>query len=451
MTLILRSVKGHRLTHDEMDGNWQHAVDSANSTFVQSGSGASSRTVQAKLREVQVSITDYGATDSADISTAFNSIKTAYPNGCTIVIPETENYWLLSSAISTPDDTPYIIQGRGAKSLIKKGFNGDMITLGKQSQMWHVHIDGDGGTYTGRGVLISSGGNDVVSWRNLFDCHIDNMEDHCVDFTASSAGMMSQIIGGIYRTTAQTTAAFGFSADVTIGHRHIIGVNTASTPIADLTGAIATFISGCAGGAPVFSSTTTTAVIIGNRLNGTSITIDGTNNNISHNVIAATSVTFNSDMASCRVLSNHYGSGATFTDNADGTNEIEYASSYTPAWTSTGTAPSLENGTLNGVYWREGRMVRLKISFVAGSSTTFGTGTWSFSIPKTAFAGISVGSALLTDTTTAFYGATSHIGSGASTVQVFGYNVGASIGASNPFTWASTDRLSIDIVYPIAT
>ncbi|MET9088151.1 hypothetical protein ABZX77_40780 [Streptomyces sp. NPDC004237] len=57
---------------------------------------------------------------------------------------------------------------------------------------------------------------------------------------------------------------------------------------------------------------------------------------------------------------------------------------YTPVWTSTGTAPAIVNGTLTGRYMKVGRTVTCEINLVAGSSTTFGTGNYSWSLPVTA-------------------------------------------------------------------
>ena len=58
--------------------------------------------------------------------------------------------------------------------------------------------------------------------------------------------------------------------------------------------------------------------------------------------------------------------------------------SYTPLWTSSGTAPALGNGTIVGYYAKAGRLVTAKIAMEGGSTTTFGTGSYSFSLPFTA-------------------------------------------------------------------
>lgn len=57
---------------------------------------------------------------------------------------------------------------------------------------------------------------------------------------------------------------------------------------------------------------------------------------------------------------------------------------FTPAWTSTGTAPAIGNGVLSGRYSKIGKTVTLAFNFTAGTTTTFGTGTyrWSFPVPS---------------------------------------------------------------------
>lgn len=56
--------------------------------------------------------------------------------------------------------------------------------------------------------------------------------------------------------------------------------------------------------------------------------------------------------------------------------------SYTPSWTSASNPqPSLGNGTLVGAYMQIGRLVVFALELVAGSTTTFGTGQWFFTLP----------------------------------------------------------------------
>jgi len=58
---------------------------------------------------------------------------------------------------------------------------------------------------------------------------------------------------------------------------------------------------------------------------------------------------------------------------------------YTPTWSSTGTAPNIgANGTITGRYMKIGRTVLCLINVTFGSSTTYGTGNYNFSLPFTA-------------------------------------------------------------------
>ncbi|MFK0151207.1 hypothetical protein ACIQVK_03880 [Streptomyces sp. NPDC090493] len=56
---------------------------------------------------------------------------------------------------------------------------------------------------------------------------------------------------------------------------------------------------------------------------------------------------------------------------------------YTPTFGSTGTAPAVGNGTLNGQYMKIGRTVIMSLTFTIGSTTTFGSGNLSFTLPAT--------------------------------------------------------------------
>src|SRR5262245_308636 len=70
---------------------------------------------------------------------------------------------------------------------------------------------------------------------------------------------------------------------------------------------------------------------------------------------------------------------------------------YTPTWSATGTAPSLGNGSIQGKYWRLGRLVLYRLVFTAGSTTTFGSGAWLFTLPFTAADALGNGSVIMKD------------------------------------------------------
>ena len=54
---------------------------------------------------------------------------------------------------------------------------------------------------------------------------------------------------------------------------------------------------------------------------------------------------------------------------------------YSPSWTSGGSAPTLSNGTTVGGYRREGTTVHLRGQLIVGSTSTVGTGEFRLSLP----------------------------------------------------------------------
>lgn len=60
--------------------------------------------------------------------------------------------------------------------------------------------------------------------------------------------------------------------------------------------------------------------------------------------------------------------------------------SYTPVWTSSGTAPAIGNGTITGRYRRAANsdLIIAEIKMVLGTTSTVGTGVYSWSLPVAA-------------------------------------------------------------------
>lgn len=56
--------------------------------------------------------------------------------------------------------------------------------------------------------------------------------------------------------------------------------------------------------------------------------------------------------------------------------------SYTPTWAASTTNPTIGNGTLVGRYQRRGDFVQIVIRLELGSTTSVGSGTWTWSTPQ---------------------------------------------------------------------
>lgn len=55
--------------------------------------------------------------------------------------------------------------------------------------------------------------------------------------------------------------------------------------------------------------------------------------------------------------------------------------SYTPVWSSTGTAVSIGNGTRVGAYVAAGKLIHFRAKITMGSTSTYGTGQYRVSLP----------------------------------------------------------------------
>ncbi len=119
---------------------------------------------------------------------------------------------------------------------------------------------------------------------------------------------------------------------------------------------------------------------------------------------------------------------------------------YTPAWTAS-VNPALGDGSKVGGYLQLGKLVFFYISIAMGSTTTYGTGSWAFSLPVTASIALG-GSAVLLDQGVGFFSATPVLVS--STTIGLIPPAGGGVEASTPFVWADTDTLNITGFYKAA-
>jgi hypothetical protein len=120
--------------------------------------------------------------------------------------------------------------------------------------------------------------------------------------------------------------------------------------------------------------------------------------------------------------------------------------SYTPSWTAASINPSIGNGSLEGWYKVVGKICFVRGNIVIGSTTTFGSGEWYVSMPFTAsHADAILMTANLLDNGTAWYNATMNgARAGFNYKAPIQYQGGAGtaldVNATQPYTWANSDR-----------
>jgi hypothetical protein len=120
--------------------------------------------------------------------------------------------------------------------------------------------------------------------------------------------------------------------------------------------------------------------------------------------------------------------------------------SYTPTWTGSVSNPAIGNGTLSGVYSVHNGLCQVTVQMTAGSTTTFGSGTWSFALPVTSRSTLATfGSSRASDGGTFYVGAAYASG----TVAQVSFDATGDLSETVPFTWATGDTLLLTVSYPI--
>jgi hypothetical protein len=134
---------------------------------------------------------------------------------------------------------------------------------------------------------------------------------------------------------------------------------------------------------------------------------------------------------------------------------VAYAA-YTPTWTSSGTAPAIGNAVVNGQFLKIGKLVHAYGRITFGSTSTFGTGNYSFALPVTALAAATgntpAGTALMVHSTVEGMATTSLTTATTFQVQLGTTYLGTAVvvGQVVPWNWANGDILSWNITYEAA-
>ena len=121
---------------------------------------------------------------------------------------------------------------------------------------------------------------------------------------------------------------------------------------------------------------------------------------------------------------------------------------YSPEWATSGSAPSLGNGTILGSYTTFLGMCLASIVWTPGSTTTFGTGTYSFTLPSLSASDVRVeGQARLYHSSP--YSGICIVEAGADVIGLIGAPATGLVAATVPWTWTNGDSISATILYPI--
>ncbi len=131
---------------------------------------------------------------------------------------------------------------------------------------------------------------------------------------------------------------------------------------------------------------------------------------------------------------------------------------YTPTWSASGTQPSVGNGSITGKYTRRGRVIEVHIGLIAGSTTTYGTGQYYFSVPFGVIAAVNTTSIVIVGEAWAInqgnYYMVGMPNVQGNNISVFFPTTTASTvmsqwGATGPWTFKNTDQISVHATIPI--
>jgi hypothetical protein len=118
---------------------------------------------------------------------------------------------------------------------------------------------------------------------------------------------------------------------------------------------------------------------------------------------------------------------------------------WTPQWTGSGSNPVIGNGSITSSWARHGPIVTMSVKITMGSTTTYGSGQWSISIPIVEVTGRDwIGQVWGAQGGTIFTGSCWLQPSGTSVLL---YGPTAAIQPTSPFTWGTGDILFVTLTY----
>ncbi len=377
--------------------------------------------------------------------TALQNALNATAGQIVLILPE--GTILCGSAITIPEGAFVIGQGI-AKTIIKRNFTGDFITQEGVSVLENLTIEGNTASYgSGKGILIADG----VFGVKHDHIAVQNFATSCLEFEADG-GSYFEAFACQYITTGSvgTVGAVKINGDDTGAvPRFFYGCSGVGSTLIDFGGGKDIFVLGGFSNGLIYGADSFGVHTTGMRLQNTAITMHGDSHHFVGNIVGV-GLTLDTDCVNCVVDASQVADYAV-TDNGTGNWVTFPRRTYTPSWTGSGGNPSLGDGTLYGTWSRDGNRVHVDIELTMGSTTTFGSGEWRFSLPvapyNAAGESMKVGAAFLYDNNVPLINAGIALSNPAlSYVKLYANGGAAEITPTTPWTWAQNDiiRFSID-------
>jgi hypothetical protein len=345
-----------------------------------------------------------------------------------------------------------------SQTIIKKGANIDMVTAGEGWQFENMTLDGNGATYTGRGIVISG----TAGRQKGINANIIEMESFCIDFTSTISGSQSDwAFMKIYRTngTGAGREAIRIEDAPEAGAypRKFVGIESEGSKFIQAGGCNSLFIVDSYIGNVTFSNNSRGIQITGCRAftNETAVSMRGFNHSITGCNVSPV-ITLESGVGECAIMGNSYNQTIPLVDNSGngGRNLLDGPSvAYTPTFATSGTASVLGNGVITGQYARSGAAMTVTILLTVGSTTTFGTGDLRFGIPLAPVQGTvaaSHGIGVVTDSSTGDRAICAvQVATSVNYAILLQNGAAGIVGGTTPYTLATGDTIRLTITYPL--
>lgn len=358
------------------------ALSVGDSTSVLAAGSSVPRLLKDWLGDV-ANVLAFGA-DPTGVLNSSPALAACFVAAKTCFVPDPTVNYRLSTTVAIPADSKLIGENKRTTKLFH-AFNGDMFTMADGAGLYNLYLDGSGGT--GRGIVISgTDGRQVGEHVRAL-----NFDGAVIDFTATTAGSQSFWTDMELTRTAAGTGTGRYAvtiqdaAQLSAVPRKFSEIETSGNCAFSFGGSNNTQISNSVLGDLAFSTNTRGLKLIGSRwLNQVSATIDGHNNSIvGCDVLPALTIAAGSDHIVIGPNSQNANAIVDSSASVNGTFVTSAPVTYAPVLTASTANPVIGNGVLRGEYSRNGSVIHVSVEYTVGSTDTFGTGTWRFSLPVT--------------------------------------------------------------------
>lgn len=355
--------------------------------YLPAGTGAVATDVQSKLRE-RISVLDFGS------GLTHVQVQAALSSGEKHISCIAGETYSIGASLSIPADVTLDMNG----ATFVKSFNGNTVGfLGKRARVLNGRFDGSGATYSGSDIVIDQGGNSStfsdLGRQRVDNCVFENSRSYCIDYPTGNYGTFSRVVNCEFVPLPVSSGGVGIAIrwpNDTLnanGNRHIIGCYSGDTLVT--TGTCQNgFLTNNTVGTPdskasVIFGSCYKIVVVGNRFaHGNNLmTVLGSDHSFTGNVISSLvdfdAACTNVSWATDNVFSGFNGVPPYGTNNINSGNLV----SYTPTWTASGSSPSYGNADIRAAYRVNGRICSGWVQITFGTSSNFGSGQYSFSLP----------------------------------------------------------------------